>query len=79
MPTFYPDSIEIDIDDFLEACDSKEIKEVIEHLRKVGYEIDREQSMHEQIFSDCLTKISNNYLSLTSEEEAMLFAIAQRF
>ena len=85
MPTFYPDSVEINIDDFLEACDSREIEEVVQHLKevgylkKVGYEIDGEQSIHEQIFSDCLIKISNNYLSLTSEEEAMLFAIAQRF
>ena len=84
-PPFYPDDIEIDIDDFLEACDPREIEEVIEYLsdegylKKASYELDRGQSIHEQNFNDCLSKIHNNYLSLTSEEEAVLYAIAQRF
>jgi hypothetical protein len=84
MPTFYSDEIEIDPDDFLSACTSYEIEELIKALIEDGHINDpyvkRKDniSITEESFSECLDKLSTNYLQLTLEEEEIIRIIAKR-
>ena len=84
MPTFYSDEIEIDPDDFLSACTSYEIKELIQALIDDGHiqnpYVKRKDnvSIPEESFGECLDKISTNYLQLTLEEEEAIRIIAKR-
>jgi hypothetical protein len=84
MPTFYSEEIELDPDDFLSACNSREIKELIQALVDDGHINDpyvkrRDNvSMNEESFNECLDKITNNYLQLTHEEEEVIRNIAKR-
>jgi len=84
MPTFYSDELEIDPDDFLSACTSYEIKELIKALIEDGHindpYVERKDniSVTEKSFSECLDKLSANYLQLTLEEEEAIRNIAKR-
>ena len=37
MPSFTPDDIDVDVDDFMYQCTPREIKEVIEYLIEDGH------------------------------------------
>ena len=37
MPTFYAEDLNIDVDDFLSSCSTKEIKEIINLLQEEGH------------------------------------------
>jgi hypothetical protein len=37
MPTFYQDDFDIDVNEFLDSCDSSEINEVISYLQESGH------------------------------------------
>lgn len=87
MPTFYPDveDMDIDVDDFLNACSSKEIDELVEALiedghiskkAKLSYEL---YSAPETEFEEALEKLHGKWNTLTSEEEQAILAIAKRF
>jgi hypothetical protein len=84
MPTFYSEEIDIEPDDFLNACNSYEIKELIKALIEDGHINDPyvkrkdNVSINEESFNECLDKIANNYLQLTHEEEQLIRDIAQR-
>jgi hypothetical protein len=84
MPTFYSEEIDIEPDDFLNACNSREIEELIKALIEDGHINDPyvkrkdNVSINEESFNECLDKIANNYLQLTHEEEQLIRDIAQR-
>jgi hypothetical protein len=84
MPTFYSEEIELEPDEFLSACNSYEIKELIKALIEDGHINDPyvkrkdNVSINEESFNECLDKIANNYLQLTHEEEQLIRDIAQR-
>lgn len=85
MPTFYPEDLDIEVDEFLESCCPGELKEVIEYLEeheyleKYGYIPSGRTSVNEQMFNESLSKIKNNWLSLSNEEEDIILNIAKRF
>ena len=84
MPTFYADDLDIDVDDFLESCSTKEIKEIIDLLQEeghleYGYKITGHESMNERIFLESLFKIKDNWMGLSKEEEEIILNISKRF
>lgn len=85
MPTFYPEDLDIEVNEFLESCRPGELKEVIEYLeemgwlKKHGYIPSGRTSVNEQMFNESLSKIKNNWLSLSNEEEDIILNIAKRF
>jgi len=86
MPYFdYDGDINIDVDDFLSACDSSDIKEIIDALVEDGYIkanqlIDKStMSAPEQIFEESINKLHGNWNRLTKEEEAILTTITNKF
>jgi hypothetical protein len=86
MPSFTPDDVDVDVDDFMYQCNNREIKEVIEYLIEEGH-IEPQQvvgsntslSLLEYEFNEMLQKIQENRLRLTPEEDALLKKIADRF
>ena len=76
--------VDVDVDDFLDACSSKEIADVIDWLRE-NNELEEEDidqpnySIHELSIVESLNKIKNNLIQLSSEEEDLIKEIANRF
>ena len=83
MPTFYAEDLDIDVDEFLDACSDKEINQVIEWLREEeyisNYSIAETDSINDSTFNDAVIKIQNHRISLSREEEEFILNIAKRF
>ena len=84
MPRFYTDAeVDVDVSEFLDACNDREITEIIEYLEDNDFihpEQNRENiSINEGEFRENLDALQNNYHSLTKEEEAIIATIAKRF
>jgi hypothetical protein len=80
MPEFTPEDVDINVWEFVDACDEEEIEELLEYLKEKGYLDNKEnRSMNESMFMDALNKIKNNWLSLSREEEDVILNIAKRF
>ena len=83
MPTFYAEDLDIDVDEFLDACNDKEINQIIEWLREEeyisNYRKTETESINDSIFNDAVIKIQNHRISLSREEEEFILNIAKRF
>jgi hypothetical protein len=84
MPTFYADDLDIDVDDFLSSCSTKEIKEIINLLQEdgqldYGFNITGRESINERMFLESLYKIKDNWIGLSKEEEDIILNISKRF
>ena len=86
MPTFSSDDFDIDAEEFVTSCSSSEIKELIQYLIEEEYikpgsiqDYDTPFSISEQEFEDALNKLHGKYVTLSSEEENIIKAIAKRF
>jgi len=82
MPRF---EMDIDLDDFLWELSSSEKDELVDLLIDDGYAIKmvshfaNNQTLSEWEFAKVITKIADNRLRLTAEEDALLKKIADRF
>jgi len=69
--------------EFIKECSKKEIKELIDELRSEGYLDDTDTVLSSHPIADefytNISKIKQNRLSLTIEEDEMLRKIASRF
>ena len=89
MPRFNEYDLEFDISanisvkTFLSECDSNDINDVINWLKRNGELKDSEtyqaNSIPQEIFYEQLDKIYNNYYQLTNEEQTLIEKIAKRF
>ena len=86
MPRFdVNEDIEVDVDEFLDACDSGDIEELIEALIERGeletkdFVNSSRMSASEQIFEEHLSSISGRWNQLTQEEEETILKIGARF
>ena len=89
MPYFdYDGDINIDVDDFLSACGSSEIKELIEALVEDGHlpkstlnvvENSNSVGIAESEFEDALDKLHGKWNVLSKEEEEVIVKISKRF
>ena len=76
-------NVEISVDTFLNECDSRDINDVINWLRRNNhvdetYLIEPNSIPHE-IFLENIDKIAQNYYLLTNEEQELIEKIAKRF
>jgi len=86
MPTFYREvEIDFDISDLMFDLSKSDIEDVIEYLIDNDYisenqsKTNGESSLAEREFNEMITKIADNRLRLTAEEDALLKKIADRF
>ena len=90
MPYFdYDGDINIDVDDFLSACGSSEIKELIEALVEDGHlpqsvlhtigDNNTNVGIAESEFEDALDKLHGKWNVLNKDEEEIIVKISKRF
>jgi hypothetical protein len=86
MPNFDVETdIDIDIDDFVDACNKSEIAALIQYLEDEGHISKRidtnsaNKTFSEIDFEEKLNKIANNRLLLSDEEFKLIENLANRF
>jgi hypothetical protein len=90
MPTITQWGVEVDVDldvdvnDFLDDCSSEEIEQALTWLKDNDYLdgsflLTGRESINEQEYLKTLTKLKDNWLSLSKEEEDAILNIAKRF
>ena len=88
MPRFeYDGNIDIDVNDFLDDCDNSEITEVIEYLidndfiskNDVSIAHEKTKSINDLILDEAISKIMENKIQLTDEEEQLIINLSKRF
>ena len=88
MPYFdYDGEIDIDVDDFLNACSSSEIKEIISALIEDGHlpkSLEHTNDLSncgvaESEFEDALNKLHGKWVVLSKEEEEVIIKMSKRF
>jgi hypothetical protein len=74
---------DVDVNEFLEDCDTSEIDEVIDWLKENGHikdtHTDRQVCAAESEFIEALDKIYTKWNVLSKEEETMILNLAKRF
>jgi hypothetical protein len=78
--------IDIEVNDFLDTCDSSDIEEIIEYLIEEGHinkfavnDFNINQSVTESQFEESLKKLLGNWNRLCSDDEATILKIANQF
>lgn len=83
MPTFRPDDIDIDADEYLTSCYSSEIQEVIDWLVKNEW-IEKPTKSHEARgydeveYQKALSTLSGKWNMLSPEESNFIVSLAKR-
>jgi hypothetical protein len=91
MPYFEtnPDEIEVDVDEFVSACDPSEIEEMIDCLilngylpqsvkRSINSNINPKQSLASSEFDEAVSKLFGNYCRLTNEDTDDIMKVANK-
>lgn len=85
MPTFYAEDIDIDPDEFVSSCNSREIKELIDalvedgHIPKTNDVAPADKNLLDNDWDEVIGKIAGlGRLRLTNEEEETIRKIANR-
>jgi hypothetical protein len=75
--------VDVEVNDFLEDCDTSEIDEVIDWLKEKGHikdtHIDRQVCATELEFIEALDKLCTKWNMLSKEEEAFILNVSKRF
>lgn len=85
MPTFYAEDIDIDPDEFVSSCNSREIEELIDalvedgHIPKINNIAPDDKNLMDEDWDEVISKIGGlGRLRLTNEEEEIIKKIASR-
>lgn len=87
MPRFYESTevdIDIDVNEFIDQCDSDEIEEIIQNLRDGGYltstDIDnKDLSYSEEKHQIVCNHLRDSYLQMSLEDISILENIAKKY
>jgi hypothetical protein len=87
MPTFYTEDMDISPEEFLEDCDSEEIKEAIDYLKNMGYLNQGINSINttfgqnplDEEWEKLTTHLLNIRLSMSNEDEQIIRSIAKKY
>jgi hypothetical protein len=78
--------VDLEVNDFLDECNSSEIEEIIDYLIETGHinksavnDYYTDQSVTEIEFEDALKKLQGNWNRLSSDDEATILKIANQF
>jgi hypothetical protein len=74
---------DVDVNEFLQDCDTSEIDEVIDWLKENGHikdtHIDRQVCATELEYMEALDRLHTKWNVLSKEEEAFILNLAKRF
>jgi len=87
MPYFYTEAeVGVDVDEFLSACNPREIKEIIESLTEDGHLTNvtplmpkEKMSMMDEEWFNIINKLATLRLRMTSEEESIIREIVKKY
>lgn len=88
MPRFYTHAdVDLDVEEIYDELSSSEINELVDILVEEGYVLKKpshpkspdSQNTSEWLFANMISKVINNRLKLTKEEEILLQKISDRF
>lgn len=86
MPSYTPEDIDIDVDEFVDSCSSSEVEELIRYLEKENYikaesrlNVERQMSVGETFYVEAIEKLLDKYHMLTKEEEEVIIKLSKRF
>ena len=88
MPSFSPDvdDIDIDVDEFVDSCSSREITQLIDYLEQEHYikadsrlNAEKQMSVGETFYVEAIEKLLDKYHMLTREEEELIIKLSKRF
>lgn len=91
MPDFTPDDISIEPYEYINSCDSGDIKELIEELIDGGYlpksvlnlnkkgKVDNGLGRLQSDFADKLQKLTDVYYTISTEDEEVLQTIINKY
>jgi len=78
--------VDLEVNDFLDECNSSEIEEIIDYLIETGHinksavnDYYTDQSVTEIEFEDALKKLQGNWNRLSSDDEQTILKIANQF
>jgi hypothetical protein len=78
MPTYYPESIEIDVEEFVDDCSDSEIEALISYIRSEGYSTGRLGLPEDNKWNDAVDKLIDSKWKLSVEDEATIFKICDK-
>lgn len=84
MPTFYTEAqINVDLDEFLEQCTEKELKELYEALQK-DYDMEEEtddqvRSESQRVFNRNIRTLKENWPSITKEDAQIIEVLGKKY
>lgn len=86
MPSYTPEDIDIDVDEFVDSCSRREVEELIRYLEKENYikaesrlNVERQMSVGETFYVEAIEKLLDKYHMLTKEEEEIIIKLSKRF
>lgn len=84
MPDFYVEEISIDPDQFVDSCNKRELKELIDYLVEEDLVVRKgvkaaARGNDEQVFEEALLKLSGKWNMLSTAESEFISNIAKRF
>ena len=83
MPSFEPEELDIDVENFIESCSNKEIEDMIEILIDSGYvekiKSINNRSMLDNIWNENISKLLDLRLRITPKEEEKILKIINKY
>ena len=77
MPTFYTENIDIEVEEFLEDCTPREIKDVIQWLKDNDEYAGDDQFIQDDMFDAALINLMGKRFQLTTEQENIIMNISK--
>jgi len=78
MPTFYPESIDIDVEEFVDDCSSSEIEQLVNYLKENGLYPGRIGTPSDVTWNEEVSKLLDSKWKLSTEDEATILRICNK-
>ena len=78
MPSFYPESIDVDVEEFVDDCSQSEIKELVNYLRENGLSVERTGNPSDVTWNEEVSKLIDSKWKLSSEDEDKILEICNK-
>lgn len=78
MPSFYPESIDIDVEEFVDDCSSSEIEQLVNYLKENGLYPGLTGTPSDVAWNEEVSKLVDSKWKLSTEDEATILRICNK-
>ena len=78
MPNYYPESIEIEVEDFVDDCSDAEIERLVSYLREEGRSIVVSRTPQDLAWNSAVDKLIDSNWKLSGEDEQTILKICNK-